>query len=138
MAFLYHASECKVMATDEMLQCRADCELAESVDQYRERAGHEHQTDAVESLIRAGLREQRRPLLSRWREQVINWAGLLGVFALIALASGFVAPGIPAATGYAMSTVLVVFAVVLVSALEAARVVTGQSEIGQFVREVVG
>jgi len=59
------------------------------------------------------------------------------VFALVFLAGGLIAPGLTVRTGYLMSLALVAIALGLLAALEAARALTGQSVIGQFVREVM-
>jgi hypothetical protein len=114
---------------------RADEELSQEIEAYAAR--HDNATEALKRLVRVGLREERNPLLSRWREQVINWAGMLSVFAVVFLAGGLVAPGVTPRTGYLMSIVLVTLAGGMVALIEVARVVTGQSAIGQSIREVV-
>jgi len=120
----------------DMIACK-NAELAERVESYRERAGYDHRTEAVEDLLRAGLRETQSPLLTRLREQAIQIGHLLGVFALIFLAAGVLYQPFPFGQSLFMAIVLAGCAVAIPGAVEVARLVNGQNELGAAVREVV-
>lgn len=120
----------------DMIACK-NAQLAERVERYRERAGHEHRTEAVEDLLRVGLRETQSPLLARLREQAIQIGHLLAVFALIFLAAGVLYQPFPFGQSLFMSVVLVACAVAIPGIIEVARLVRGQNELGAAVREVV-
>jgi hypothetical protein len=109
-------------------------ELRERVDEYKQRAGYESRNQAVQDLLRTGLRESQSPILSRWREQTIEWAGHLALFAIIFLAGGVVTP---IGFGWAamMSLTLLAMAVGLVGLVEAGRLLRGQSQLGDELQE---
>lgn len=109
-------------------------ELREQVDKFKERGGYEYRTEAAEDLLIVGLRESQSPILSRWREQTIEWAGHLALFAIIFLAGGIVTP---IAFGWAalMSLTLLAMAVGLVGLVAFGRLMRGQSELGNELQE---
>lgn len=117
----------------QTLTCSCDEQLAERVDEYADRAGYEHRSPALQELIRTGLRETRAPLLTRFREQAINYANFMAIFALVFLAGGIVTKEIAFTTGLRMSLVLVLGAIGIVAFLEVIRLFNGQSELGETV-----
>lgn len=119
------------------MTCR-DEDLHEQVEGYRQRRGFEHRSDAVKELLRVGLRERQSPVLSRFRERAIVIGEFLATFALVFLAGGVITSAYPIWQGLLMAIVLVLFAVAIPGAVELARVLNGQSELGQMVREVRG
>jgi len=124
--------------SDNPISCRVDDDLAGKIDDYQTRAGFDNRSDALEDLLRTGLRESRSPILARWREKCIEWAGLLGVFAMVFLAGGVATPAVTARTGYLMSIVLIAIGIGLLGMLELARLFTGQSAIASAIHEVIG
>jgi hypothetical protein len=112
-------------------------DLPEGVERYQARHGLEYRSDALEELVEIGLRETRSPILYRLKDEVINWAGWLGVFAVIVLAAGFVTPYVSVLYGALLAGTLAIFAVLLVAALELGRILTGQSELGAVVWSVI-
>lgn len=124
------------MANGDTLALR-NKELADRVDSYQDEMGYEHRSDALDDLIRKGLRESRSPILSRWRDQVVDWAGLLVMTGAIFLAAGFVFPQIHPMTGGLMALVLAFMALAMLGIVETARLLRGSNELGARMREVV-
>lgn len=124
------------MANGDTLTCKSK-ELAERVDEYQEKSGFSSRNKALQDLIRTGLRESQSPILSRWRDQVINWAGLLVLVGAVFLIAGFVLPPVDVLRGGLMALVLASFALSLVGIVEAARLFRGSNELGARMREVV-
>ena len=111
-------------------------DLEDRVDEFVEVGGYESKNKALKDLVRTGLRENQSPILTRWRERAIEWAGLLALFGIVAVASGFVTP-LALSWGLQMAGVLVVFSASLVGIVEVIRVATGQSALRAQIQEVV-
>jgi len=118
------------------LTTRTDQELVDRVDEFARDGGYDSRARALEDLIRTGLRESQSPVLARWRERAIEWAGLLGLFSVIFVAGGVVTP-LALSWTLSMAGVLTVFAASLVGIVEVARLATGQSALGETVAEVL-
>lgn len=117
----------------DTLTCK-DAELADRVDEYVEPDGpYESRNQALKDVIRVGLRESQSPILTRIREQAINYANMLCLFALVFLAGGIVTEPIEFANALLMAVVLVGAAVLMVGIVEAARLLRGANELGSAV-----
>lgn len=125
------------MAGEPQLTCR-DEDLHDRVEEYRTGRGLEHRSDAVKELLRVGLRETQSPLLTRFRERAIVIGEMLATFALVFLAGSIVTSAFPVSQGLLMAVVLLLFSVAIPGAVELARFLRGQSELGEMAREVRG
>jgi len=124
------------MGTSKTL-CTKNEDLHERVETYREERGLEYRSDAMEELLRAGLRERRHPLLSRLRERSLVLGEMLAVIGLVFLAGGIVTSAYPVFDGVVMWFVMSFFALAIPGAVELARLVAGQNELGVMVEEVI-
>lgn len=119
------------------LSFRPDEDVVEAIETYQAREGIESRTEAVQEMIRVGARETRYPLLHRLKDHVTTWAGWLGVAAIVVMLAGVTLPFLLPVHAVVMAMTLIGCAFGLVGVYELARVVTGQSELGARVREVV-
>ncbi len=124
------------MAGSDVLTCKCDEDLRERVDDYAEAAGYPSRSQALEQLIQTGLREEESPLGARARDQAVQWAGLLTIGALVLAVVGVASP-VPMRWAWPTTLALVGASAVILGVLEFARLVAGQSQLGQQVRRVV-
>ena len=116
---------------------KADARTRQEIIDYQEANGHETKSDAVHQLVSVGLREQKSQLLWRMKDHVVEWVGILAIAAIMVFLAGVV--GVFAMDRAATFSVsLLGAALVLLSVFEAFRVVYGTSEMGAWVRQVVG
>jgi hypothetical protein len=108
-----------------------------AVEQYQQREGYDTKTDALEELVAIGLRESRYPVLHRWKTQATNWAGQIGLMSLVVVIAGFLTDVVTPVHGLQIALVMLTLACVLWAAVELARTATGQSALGQWLREEV-
>lgn len=122
------------MANSDTLTCKPNDEaLSSDVEEFVARGGYESRNQALEDLIRTGLRESKYPILTRLRERVIHYSAMLCVFALVFIAGGVVTEPIHFANALLMAIVLVAMAVGLIAVVELARLIRGTSELGSAV-----
>lgn len=110
----------------------------EKIDAYAEREGYEHRSDAAKELVETGLREQSNPLVWRWKHRVVDWAGILGIAAIIVFLAGGATSVISVRDGAVLSLTFVSVAVLLLAGFEVVRVVLGINEVGEAVHARVG
>lgn len=106
------------------------------IEAYEARAGKENRSKAVEELVKVGLREQRGPLLYRWRESAADVALM---FCAAAVATLVIGMGTTVATINDAIPVAAAFAAValgLVAAVEVGRTIRGQNELAAVFRRV--
>jgi hypothetical protein len=126
------------MAADrQTLGFKANSDLAERVNQFKNREDYEHNSDALEELVRVGLRETQNPVMYRLKDEILNWAGLLGVTAIITIIGGLTTPVIAPGHALLVATILCVTAMSMVAIVELARAWQGQSTVGRAIREVI-
>lgn len=118
------------------VNCRVGDDLEAAIDEFEAREGHDNRSDAVREMLRVAARETRWPLLYRIKCQVPNYAGLLGLFSMMVLASGWITPAVTPSHAMALAFVLAVMALAMVATVELARLATGQSELGDYLRGV--
>ena len=114
----------------------AESRTAADIETYEARTGKDNRSQAVEELVEIGLREQRGPLLYRWRESA---ADVALIFACGALATTIIGMGTPLMSLSAALGVAAAFAAVgmgLVAAVEVGRTFNGQNELARVFRRV--
>lgn len=117
-------------AEDKTIGFRADKDLQERIQSYRERYGHDNQSEAVEELAEIGLREAKSPILYRLKDRVIEGAWYLALLGLVAVVAGHLTDVLAPADSILLAAVLLAVAAGLIAGLELLRVVNGQSEVG--------
>lgn len=124
------------MAERDPRSIRMSDEEVARVDEFAERNDLDDRSEALRKLVKIGLRESRSPLLYRFKDQIVDWVGLLGVTAVIVLLAGFTTPviGAPGAAKFAIA--LAVTAALLLAMLEVLRVANGTNQIGERLREI--
>lgn len=126
------------MASDgDHIGFRADRDVSAAVDRFEARGEYDSRTDAVQDMIRIAERETRYPVVYRLKTEVLNWAGHLGLAALLVVVAGFTTTVFTPIHGLQVALVLVAMALGLVAAYELARAVTGQSVLGRRLREAL-
>jgi len=126
------------MAADrQTLGFNADDTIQDRVDEFKEREDYDHRSEALEQLVRVGLRETRSPILYRLKEEVVDWAGWLGLTALIAVVAGITTPVLAVTHGLMIATVLIAVATGLLALVELLRVLRGESELGEHLHGVM-
>jgi hypothetical protein len=115
---------------------RADEDLRDQIEDYEARGGHEDRSSAIRELLETGLRESQSPILCRFKDQIIDYVGNLGIMAVIVLLTAFTTPVLSAGAGAKLAIALVVTAGVLLAVLELSRVVAGHNPVGQAIREL--
>jgi len=126
------------MAQRENLTLRVDERTRERVEEFKDRQGYEHLSDAGKQLVEVGLREQRNPLVWRAKSHVVDWANHLLVSAVVVAAVGLTTRLFAPAQGLLAAVVLLTSAAMLLAGLEVARGIAGANEIGVQVRSVFG
>jgi len=122
------------MASTEAMAFRSDEDLSDRIKQFQKRAGLEKQSDAVERLVRAGLREQETALLIGWKENAVQATHYLMVAGVVMAALG-IAPGVfSMRDGVLAAGSLVIVGLGLLAAVELARALAGQSKLGATLR----
>jgi len=120
------------MAADrQTLSFKADDTVQDRVDEFADREDYDYTSEALEQLVRVGLRETRSPILYRLKEEIINWAGWLGLTAIVAVVAGITTPVLAVTHGLMIATVLVAVAIALLALVELLRVLRGESELGE-------
>lgn len=125
------------MAQSNKLQCRGDESLREEVEDYRDRMGMDHLSDATEELIEVGLREQRNPIVWRVKDHVVEWVSLLSISSVIVFALGAGTSIFTFVDGFRASVLMLMLAAVLLGCFETARVIAGMNHVGVRVREMM-
>lgn len=125
------------MAQRDKLQCRTDSETCDRVERFQTREGFEHRSEAVEQLLKVGLREQRNPLVWRAKSQMVGWANMLVVSAVVVAALGATTRLFVPVQGLLAATVLLCTAAMLLASLEVARGLAGANEIGVRFRDLL-
>lgn len=125
------------MAGTNRLNARIDDEREEKLDSIGRSCNCENRTEAVETAIDIAHREAKNPIVHRWRDQVIDWCGNLGVFAVFSILLGFATPTLSPANGAVMAVGFAATAVCLLGLLELTRLVSGQSELSIQMRELI-
>jgi len=125
------------MAKSQRLQCRADEDFDEQVTKFQRDRGFEEKSEAVEQLIRVGLRESRSPVLYRFKDRVVRWAGDLAVFGILAGLIGFATPVLSVRDGTILAVGLLITGVGLLAVVEIARVLGGTNAAGDSLRRVL-
>lgn len=118
------------MAQSEKLQCRADNGLREGVEEYQDREGFEHLSDATRELVEVGLREQRNPLVYRVKTKMVEWVSLLSISAVVVFALGAGTGIMTMVDGIRAAMLLITLSAVLLAVFESARVVAGMNVVG--------
>jgi hypothetical protein len=109
--------------------------LHTEVERYAEQC--ESKSAALKDLLRVGIREKHNPLVYRFKDSVINWAGQLGVIAVFVFVLGSVTPFVAFGNAVLVAFALVIAALLLMAMFEVIRFLTGSNEVGQRIREVV-
>lgn len=121
-----------MMPSDEQtVSFKTSASAVDEIDAYKAREGHSTRSDALRDLVGVGLRETKSPILGHLRPLVMEWAGHLGLTAIAAVVAGFTTSVFAPAHGLQIAVVLIVIAVGLIGAVELARAVNGQSELGE-------
>lgn len=117
-------------AKNNVISFKADDELTERIDTYRDEYNFEDTSKAARQLSEVGLREQQSPLLFRLKGEVTYWVGQLGIAAVIVVLGGFTTPVLAPASSALFAIALVVAAVALLAGFEILRFATGMNELG--------
>lgn len=117
-------------AKNNVISIKVDDDLAERVENYRERYDFEDTSKAARKLLKVGEREQESPLLFHIKDEVTYWVGQLGIAAVIVLLGGFTTPVLAPASSALFAVALVVAAVGLLAGFELLRFFTGMNELG--------
>jgi len=126
------------MATDgKTIGFRADDTTRQRVEEFQDREDYDDRAKALQKLVEVGLRETRSPILFRLKEEVVTWAGWLGVTAIIAVIAGLTTPMLAVTDGLMIAAVVVVVAIALLATVEAFRVLRGESEVGEHLHGVI-
>lgn len=125
------------MGYSEKLQCYASTELDERVEAYQRREDIDDQSEAVRQLIRVGLRESRSPVLYRFKDRVVRWAGDLAIFGILAGLIGVVTPVLSVRDGAILGAGLLITGVGLLAMVEIARLIGGTNAAGDSLRRVL-
>lgn len=109
----------------------------EEIDAYERRTPTaENRSQAVEELVHVGLREQRGPLLYRWRDSAADVALMFCAAAVSAIIIGIGTPVLALGAAIQVGAAFALVALGLVGAIEVARTVNGQSELASLLRRV--
>lgn len=125
------------MAQSDRLYFRADDGLRDGVERYQEREGFDNQSDATRRLVEVGLREQRNPIVWRFKDRIVEWINLLSISAVVVFALGAATDLFVFGEGVAASLVLLMLACVLLAGFETARLLAGMNEMGVRMRRVL-
>ena len=133
--FMAHAGARIDMAQSTKLQCRGDDTLGERVSRFQDQHGFEHQSDAVKRLIEVGLREQRNPIVWRFKDRVVEWVNLLSIAAVMVFALGAGTNIFTFVAGIRAAILMLMLAAVLLAIFETARLIAGMNHVGVRVRD---
>lgn len=125
------------MAEREPGTVRMDQDKWERVERFQRQHGYTDQSEALRQLIDIGLREGTSPLLYRFKDQVVDYVGMLGIMAVIVMLAGFLTPALAAGSAAKLSIALVLTAAMLLGVLELVRFVGGHNVLGARLREIV-
>lgn len=124
------------MATDrDIVSFDADG-LKPDIDRFQTREGYDNRTDACRELIRVGLRETRSPIMYRLKNEVINWAGWLGVTAIIVVISGLTTPVLHPIHALMVAGIMCLVALSMLAFVELLRLYQGNSDLDRVLQEV--
>lgn len=123
------------MASAKPTTVRFEPEDQDRIEAWKERFDAENQSDAVKEMVRVADREARNPLTYRLKDEVIEWVGYLGVSAVIVFVGGATTPVLPIGEAALFSISLVVVAGLLLAGYELVRLLLGQNELGDQLRE---
>lgn len=124
------------MGGNDRLYFRADDDLRDRVGRHQAKFGLDNQSEATRHLVEIGLRESKTPVLYRLKDQSIEWAGYLGLAAMVVVAAGFTTTVLTPVHSLQVALVLIAMALGLVAIVELARTARGQSELGEFILRV--
>lgn len=122
------------MAQSRKLQCRADESLRGAVEDYQDRMGKDTLSDATKELVEVGLREQRNPIVWRFKDRVIEWVSLLSISSVVVFALGAGTRIFTFVEGFRAAILMLMLAAVLLACFETARIIAGMNEVGVRVR----
>lgn len=117
------------MSQEDRLYFRAGNGLAERVDRFQSLHGFESRSEAVRRLVETGLREHRSPILSRFKDEIVNWSGLLTISAIIVAIVGSTTGLLRSREAWVLCLSLFATAVALLATLEIARGIKGMNEL---------
>jgi type IV secretory pathway TrbD component len=109
---------------------RADEDLQERIETYGSEQGYDKQSEAVEDLVKTGLREKRQPLLYRAKGSASSIALGLTIAAVVAVVLGFVTTLWTIGQGVVIALVLIASASATLMLVELPRMVSGQNHLG--------
>lgn len=116
---------------------KTDGATASEIENYEGRSPTaDNRSQAVEELIQVGLREQRGPLLYRWRDSAADVALIFCAAAVSAVIIGIGTPVLALGAAVQVGAAFALVALALVGATELARTVNGQSELASLLRRV--
>lgn len=119
-------------SNDEYISARANSDLKQRIEDYKDTHPEcDTQTDAVVTLVQIGLRESGSPLMYRLKDSLIDYAGNLGIAAVIVLLAGFTTPIMQPRDAAVFAIGLTLTAVFLVALQELTRLATGHNEVGE-------
>lgn len=103
---------------------------------YETRAGKENRSKAVEELVNIGLREQRGPMLYRWRDSAADVALMFCAAAVATLVIGMGTTLATIGQAIGVAGAFVAVALGLMAAVELGRTLRGQNELASVLRRV--
>lgn len=118
----------------ESLGFRADEATKDAIDDFKERHDLEHRSDAIEHLVKTGLREQKTPLLYDLGQHAIQSTQYLMIAALVVVVIGASPAGFGTASGMWIGAALVCVGAMNLAIVEVLKALNGQSELGALLR----
>lgn len=125
------------MATRPATTVRFDETERAFIEEFKEQSETESQTEAIQRMVRIAHRETKHPLSSRLKDEVVEWAGHLGIAAIIVFVGGATTPVLPIGEAALFAISLMIVALLLVAGYELIRLALGQNELGVHVRDVM-
>lgn len=121
----------------ETVSFTTDAGTAAEIEAYKGRSSSaDNRSKAIEELVQIGLREQRGPLLYRWRDSAADVALMFCAAAVSVVVIGMGTPMLTLSEAVQVGAAFALVALGLVGAIEVARTVNGQSELSALLRRV--
>lgn len=112
-----------------------DASTEAEISEYQSRSPTaDNRSQAIEELVAVGLREQRGPMLYRWRESAADVALMFCTAAVAVAIIGMGTPMLTLREAAQVGAALALVALSLVGGIELARTLNGQSELASLFR----
>lgn len=99
--------------------------------------GFDSRAEALRHLTEIGMREQRHPILYRFKDRVVEWVNLLSVSAVLLFVLGAGTRLYGLAEGAVAALLTLMLAATLLGGYELVRAAAGMNPVGAQVREVI-